>query len=66
MESNIQDMALQNSINNPQDLSHALKISWPTANQLWKGNIEKTRLITLIKVANLFGCKVDDLFDFGL
>lgn len=63
MESNIKQLAMERNIKNPQDLSHDLRVSWPTAKQLWDGNIAKTRLITMLKVATLFGCKIDDLFE---
>ena len=63
MKSKIQDLAAnREDIKNPQDLSHELKISWTTAKQLWDGNIKNTRLGTMIKAADFFGCSVDDLF----
>lgn len=62
MQSNIRQLAIERNIQNPQDLSHDLRVSWPTAKQLWDGNIEKTRLCTMLAVAKLFGCKIDDLF----
>lgn len=63
IKSNIQKMALAKGMTNPQDLSHELRVSWPTAKQLWQGNIEKTWLTTLLKVAALFSCNIDDLFE---
>lgn len=63
MKSNIKQLAKDRNIPNPQTLSHELRMSWPTAKQLWDGNIAKMRLVTLLKVALLFGCKIDDLFE---
>lgn len=65
LKSNVKRLALIRTehIQNPQDLSHALKISWPTANKLWDGDLSKSWLSTLLKVAVLFDCKIDDLFE---
>jgi DNA-binding Xre family transcriptional regulator len=63
MKSNISKLAKKKNIQNPQDLSHQLIISWPTAKQLWDGDITNTRLGTMLKAAVFFGCKVDDLLD---
>ena len=60
--SNIQIIARSVGIQNPQDLSHELKMSWATAKLLWDGNIKKTQFVTMVKVAALFECKIDDLF----
>lgn len=66
MKSNIKQLAKEKNIKNPQDLSHELRMSWPTAKQLWDGDIMKTRLGTMLRVAALFGCKVDDLYEVQL
>ena len=63
VESKIKTLAEQNGLSNPQDLSHRLVVSWPTANKLWNGDLDKSWLSTLLKVAALFDCKIDDLFE---
>jgi DNA-binding Xre family transcriptional regulator len=63
MKSNISKMAKRKNIQNPQDLSHQLLISWPTAKNLWDGDITNTRIGTMIKAARFFGCKIDDLLE---
>jgi DNA-binding Xre family transcriptional regulator len=63
MKSNIRQLAIDQNMQTPQALSYELKMSWPTAKQLWDGNISKMRLGTMLKVAKLFNCKVDDLFE---
>ncbi len=61
--SKIKSLAETKNLKTPQDLSHELKISWITAKQLWDGDVSNTRLGTMFKVANLFDCKIDDLFE---
>ncbi len=61
--SKIKSLAETKNLETPQDLSHELKISWITAKQLWDGDVSNTRLGTMVKVANLFNCKLEDLFE---
>jgi DNA-binding Xre family transcriptional regulator len=40
------------------------RISWPTAKQVWDGDLSKTRLDTARKLAAALGCPIGDLFDY--
>ena len=63
MKSKIKELAETRNLETPQALSHELRVSWTTAKQLWDGDVSNTRLGTMFKVANLFNCKIDDLFE---
>lgn len=63
MKSKIKELAETRNLETPQALSHELRVSWTTAKQLWDGDVSNTRLGTMFKVANLFDCKIDDLFE---
>ncbi|KKK85711.1 hypothetical protein LCGC14_2770590 [marine sediment metagenome] len=63
MKSKIKELAETRNLETPQALSHELRVSWATAKQLWDGDVSNTRLGTMFKVANLFDCKIEDLFE---
>lgn len=64
MDSKVKQLATTKGIKNPQQLSYAARITWPTANSVWTGDISNTRVGTLQKVAAALGCRVDDLFAY--
>ncbi|MEE8308656.1 MAG: helix-turn-helix transcriptional regulator [Gammaproteobacteria bacterium] len=62
MDSKVKELATAKGVKNPQQLSYVARITWPTANSVWTGDISNTRVGTLQKVAAALGCRVDDLF----
>lgn len=62
MRSKVANLAEKKGIPNPQQLSYSARITWPTANQVWDGDLSKTRGETLRKLAAVLGCSIDDLF----
>lgn len=65
MKSRVAELAEDNGIKDRQQLSYAARITWPTANQVWAGDLSKTRGETLRKLAATFKCSMDDLFDYS-
>jgi DNA-binding Xre family transcriptional regulator len=64
MQSKVKDLAIAKGITKPAELGYEARISWPTANQVWEGDLSNTRLDTARKIAAALGCKINDLFDF--
>ena len=62
MQSNIQKLALEKGITSPQELSYAAKVTWPTANSVWSGDISKTQMGNGRKIAAALGVRMEDLF----
>lgn len=66
MKSKVQQLASQKGIKNPQELSYAAHITWPTANSVWPNGIDltNTRGGTLLKLSRALDVRIDDLFEF--
>ncbi len=64
MKSNVKRLAIAKGIKTPADLQYEARISWPTAKQVWAGDLTKTQLGTARKLATALGCPIDELFVF--
>ena len=63
MKSNIKQLSTKKGWAKPSDLMFAARIAWPTARQVWDGDLSKTRGETLVKLARALDCSIEDLFD---
>jgi len=63
MISKVKGIAQERKIRNPQDLSYEARVTWPTAKNIWEGDISSVEGLTLHKVARALGCKIEDLYE---
>lgn len=65
IKSNIKELAARQEITTPSHLAHAAWVAWNTAKKMLQSNadLSSVPLQTLIKVATVLHCSVDDLFE---
>ena len=61
--SKVKKLATDIGLMTPWQLAWACRISKSAADNVWEGDLGKARLSTLIKVAMVLGCKLDDLYE---
>lgn len=62
IKSNVQRKVLEAGYKNIQHFSREAKMNRPSIDRIWEGDISNRALKTLLRVAIVLDCKVDDLF----
>jgi len=60
--SKVSELATEIGLDTPWKLAWACRISKSASDNVWRGDLGGARLSTLIKVAMILGCKLDDLY----
>ena len=65
IKSNIRELAAKQGITTPSHLAHLAWVAWSTAKKMLQSDadLSSVPLETLLKVAVVFHCNVDDLFE---